>query len=165
MLHISSATTKNCFALSVFVVSLQGVRLLLDHSLAITSTDETSPDRLAIAHKLCTQGPWASWWPSFQFLIILFDLESPEQDVSFQVGPHIHQLRRKAASLDPLIMFLLMIIILLKLGSENIYIALESSTVLLAPFLGFGIPMARRGRAWQTGAGQRGTQGSANAGQ
>lgn len=103
-------------------------RLLLDHNLAPTSLDETSPDPSAYAHRSCTQGLWTSWWSSCQFLMIPFDLESPEWDVSFQAGSHIHQLRRKAASFDLLTVFLLMMLVLSKLRTENIYTALESPT-------------------------------------
>lgn len=103
-------------------------RLLLDHNLAPTSPDETSPDPSAYARRSCIQVPWAFWWSSFQFLIIPFDLESPEWDESFQAGPHMHQLRRKATSLDLLTMFFMMMLILFKLRAENIYTALESPT-------------------------------------
>lgn len=95
-IYISPATAKHDFALLLgffFSFSSRCHRSLLDHTLPpLHQLKQTQiPQLMTINHVPEALGhPGGHLLGSFQFLIIPFDMESPEWDVSFQAGPHMH---------------------------------------------------------------------------
>jgi len=134
---MSSATAKNCL-LGFSSFSSRCHRLLVGHTLPPLHQMKQAqiPQPVLVDHVVEALGhPGGHLLGVFLFLIICLDLESPEWNESFNAGPHMHQQRRKATSLDLLTTFLLMMFILLKLNTEDTYSALESSTGLVQPCL------------------------------